>query len=399
MAKQISPERLARYREINQTHNSTLNAPPNCRDYLMRMAEEKIDVVRSHNLTYFGFAKAPYSPDIEGADIVVVGMGPDYGTHQETGDMRHAPQYIRFRSKNIVPVNDEWDIAPMEMCRVHDIGDINIQGMDAQDQVKYGMEWVEKIADAGALLLIFGGEHTIAHLAGHHAKMISDRYYDGAPLGGICFDGHADMMTNVDNYMPGSEYNNANFFAKAISEGWLDPERFFMFGMHDWGISVPVGVSAAREFGVRQVRPREVEEKGARYFADMVHEAIGDSPAWLSVDLDGLDTVGAGGGLSARDGFGLMWREYRTLARAMKGLNFVAADISEYAPAKDVNGANGITVANFGFEILCMLTDNKWRLNGGVNHPTQYPIKLSNSPTYFGEDFLDEWKRMKAEGR
>ena len=52
----------------------------------------------------------------------------------------------------------------MEMCRVHDIGDINVQGLDQNDQVMYGREYAERVADAGALMLMFGGEHTIAHL-------------------------------------------------------------------------------------------------------------------------------------------------------------------------------------------------------------------------------------------
>ena len=185
----------------------------------------------------------------------------------------------------------------------------------------------------------------------------------------------------------------------AFSEGWLDPEKFFMFGMHDWGITVPVGVSAAREFGVRQVKPREVAEKGTQYFVDMVREAIGESPCWLSCDLDGLDTIGAAGGLSARDGFGLTWREYRELTRSLAGLNLVTADISEYAPAHDITRANGITVANYGFEILCMLTQTKVRLNGGEFRPTQYPLKLSNSPSYFGDHLIEEWERLKAEGK
>ncbi len=394
----ISADKLAKYKDIWENHSSTLNAPRNCRDYLMRMAKEKIDVVRSQNLNHFGFAKAPYSPDIEGADIVITGMGCDYGTHQETGDMRHAPQHIRFLSKNIVPVNDEWDVAPMEMCRVHDIGDINIQGLDQNDQVLYGREWTQRVAEAGALLLMFGGEHTIAHTTGHHAQLISKRYFNGEPLGGINFDGHSDMMTAADSYMPGSPYQNGNFFAMGFAEGWLDPEKFFMFGMHDWGITVPVGTSAAMEFGVKQIRPRDVEEKGAQYYADMVREAIGESPAWLSVDLDGLDTVGAAGGLSARDGFGLTWREYRRITRSLRGLNFITADISEYTPAHDPTHANGITVANYGFEILCMLTETKVRLNGGEHHPTQYPLKLSNSPSYFGDHLIEQWEQRKAKG-
>ncbi len=392
----IPEDILKKYRDIWENHSSTLNAPPNCRDYLMRMAKEKIDVVRSQNLSYFGFAKAPYSPDIENADIVITGLGFDYGTHQETGDMRHAPQYIRFLSKNIVPVNDEMDVAPMEMCRVHDIGDINVQGLDQNDQVLYAREWAERIAEAGALFLLFGGEHGIAHAAGLHAQIISKKYFNGKPLGGINFDGHADMMTAADAYMPGSPYNNGNFFAMGIADGWIDPEKFFMFGMHDWGITVPVGVSAAKKFGVRQIRPRDVAEKGAQYFADMVREAIGDSPAWLSADLDGLDTVGAAGGLSARDGFGLSWREYRTIARSLRGLNFITADISEYAPAHDITRAQGITVANWAFEILCMLTETKVRLNGGMFHQTEYPIKLSNSPSYFGDNLLEAWEKLKA---
>ena len=394
MNKRMSEERRQKYQDIYDNVSNTYNLAPNIKNFLMRMAEEKINVVRSQNVVWMGFAKAPFNNDIENADIVIAGFGFDLGTHQETGDMRHAPNYIRAESRQIVPVNHEWDIAPYEMCSVMDMGDVDVQGLNADEQIDYALTYANRITKADALPLFFGGEHTVAHVTYQSLANIVDKHFDGQPMGGLNFDGHYDMMTAKDAYTTGSR-NNGNFFAMAIAEGKLDPEKFFMFGMRDWGIGAPVGMAAAQEFGVTNVTPREVEEKGCRYWVDLMRERWGDSPIWLSTDLDGLDPVDSGGGLSARDSFGLTWREYRMLTRALKGKNLIGCDISEYSPAHDITRTTGIGIAHYAFEILCMMTETKVRLNGGKFNQTKWPVNLSTAPGYFGEQFLDEWKKEK----
>ena len=161
----------------------------------------------------------------------------------------------------------------------------------------------------------------------------------------------------------------------------MDPEKVFFFGMRGFGIDPLFGSVIARELGITQIRPLELEEKGCQFFVDMMRERIGQSPTVLSCDLDGL-CPSEGGGTTQRDGYGLMWREVRRLSRALKGMNIIAADVCEYAPTHDTYGrSTGFMVAAYLFEVLCMLTDAKVRLNGGKFNQTRWNLNLSTSTT------------------
>lgn len=168
--------------------------------------------------------------------------------------------------------------------------------------------------------------------------------------------------------------------------------------MRGFGIDPVSGSAIGRQLGVTQVGPVEVEEKGVQFFVDMMDERLGDTPCFLSCDLDALDPA-EGGGVTQRDGFGLTMRELRMLSRVMKGKNLLAADICEYAPAHDTHGrATGFNVAALIFEYLCMLVDAKTRFNGGEYRQTKWDLNLSTSASYPGETFMERWEKEKAEG-
>ena len=80
-----------------------------------------------------------------------------------------------------------------------------------------------------------------------------------------------------------------------------------------------------------------------------VRERVGDTPVYLSFDIDGLDR-------SRRHRHAGNRRPHRAAGprnRArMKGLNIVGADLVEVAPPYDPTGTTALTGANLAFEMF-----------------------------------------------
>ncbi len=386
MAK-ISEEKLKKYRHINENLSNMKEQPEAIRKFIKRMADEKISWISTQNVSWMGFYKTPFSHDFANADIAISGCGIDYGTLSETGNMRHAPAYLRFRSRYPIPLHHEWAMAPLEMARIIDMGDIDVWTMNYSEAIDHLESWLMKAVDAGNLLLNFGGEHSTAHAFEPACARISEKYFDGEPMGGVLFDGHPDALTMKDVAgFTTEEREHANFLTRAFAQGIIDPEKFLMFGIKEMGSSALSGRMTAQEMGITIVSPLQVFEKGPQYYADMVAERVGDAPCIIECDLDGLDPVESGGGLSTMDGFGLRWQDYRIISRAFKGKNLIGANIVEYAPAHDPNSTTAANIVNLGFEYLCMLVDTKVRLNSGEWKPTTWPNNMSTSGGYVGEN-------------
>lgn len=393
----LSPEKLAQVRDVFENGSNFYDAPPVIRDFWMRMAKEKVTHLTSQNLSWYGFHHAPYSQDTENADVIMYGIGYDLNSSQEMGDTRHAPMYLRMASKYIPPVHGEWEMAPYEMCRIIDRGDIDKFSMEYNQSLEWDMKHALEWSKNGALPLRIGGDHEILGGTMVTANMLADKYFPNEPLGVVLFDGHADcfLPADVGGFID-TEWVNGGGIPRAIYNGWVDPEMVFQFGMRGFGIDPMSGKYAAEKFGITMVSPMDLETKGCQYYVDMIRERVGASPMVMTCDLDCLDPS-QGGGTTQRDGFGMTFREVQAISRSMKGMNLLAADICEYAPSHDNHGrSTGYNVAALIFEYLCMLVDTKVRLNGGEYHQTHWDLNLSTSPAYPGSVYLERWEKEKA---
>jgi arginase family enzyme len=85
-----------------------------------------------------------------------------------------------------------------------------------------------------------------------------------------------------------------------------------------------------------------------------IHRIVGQSPAYLSVDVDSIDPAFAPGTGTPEFG-GLLPREVNSLLRGLNGINLVGADIVEVSPPFDPSGNTAFVAANIAFEVLCLL--------------------------------------------
>ena len=382
----VPEERRQKYVEFNKNYDFVANYPEFAEKFLKRCAEAQVNMISMQNLSWMGFFRAPFSHDFENHDITIMGAGTDYGTLSETGNMRQAPMYLRNESKKMIPIiGDEYNMAPMDLVRVHDMGDVDIFGLNYGQQLDHIGEWMMKAAMADNLVLQFGGEHSCAHGSHDFIEHIINRHFDGTPVGGIIYDGHCDLMPEKSmGGLTDETRENANFLVSAFARGIIDPERFVCMGIRENGGGFLSGWEIAHDLGIAVVSPRMVAEKGAKYWRDFVAERVSGGPTIIECDLDGLDPVMSGGGISTRDGFGLSWREYQEIGRGFINQDLIYANIVEYAPAHDNKNMTATAVSYLAFEFLCMLTQTKLKLNGGEHKPTVWPNSLGTSAGYMG---------------
>ena len=113
-------------------------------------------------------------------------------------------------------------------------------------------------------------------------------------------------------------------------------------------------VPDTERLGFATVHCADVETAGLPRAIDRIRERLGDTPVYVSVDIDVLDPAHAPGTGTPEAG-GLTSRELLTTLRALSDLRVVSADIVEVAPAYDHAELTGIAAAHVGYELLSVM--------------------------------------------
>lgn len=121
--------------------------------------------------------------------------------------------------------------------------------------------------------------------------------------------------------------------------------------------------------GFTIMEAREIDRIGTQGIIDKVRESslvvdrsnvqiwevIGDSPAYLSIDIDVLDPAFAPATGTPETG-GWTSRELRTIIRGLDGMKLVGADIVEVAPAYDTNAElTTMAAADVLYEVVSVM--------------------------------------------
>jgi guanidinopropionase len=288
------------------------------------------------------FMRLPIERDPAKLDIALVGVPWDGGTTNRPG-ARHGPREIRNMSTLMRRVHHVSLVAPYELCRVGDHGDTPVNPIDLQDSLKRIEGFFATLHQAGATPLSAGGDHLVT------LPILRAIAKDG-PVGLIHFDAHSDTG---DTYFGGEKYTHGTPFRRAVEEGLLDPKRIIQIGIRgsvysadekDWAQSV----------GIRIVHIEEFFRLGVEGTVAEARRIIGDGPAYLSFDVDGLDPVYAPGTGTPEIG-GFSTAEAQQMIRGLAGLDLIGGDVVEVAPPFDPSGNTALVGATMMFEILCVL--------------------------------------------
>ncbi|MFO1058381.1 MAG: agmatinase [Dongiaceae bacterium] len=299
------------------------------------------------------FMRLPHITDLSRLDIALAGVPWDGGTTNRAG-ARHGPREIRNMSSFIRRVHHVSRIAPYQLARVADVGDAPCNPIDLADSLGLIERFFADIHRAGVVPLTAGGDHLVT-------LPILRAIARERPLGLIHFDAHSDTH---DRYFGTHRYTHGTPFRRAVEEGLIDPRRTVQIGIRG-SIYSADDMDYPHEVGMRVIHMHDFVSLGMERTLAEVRGVIGDGPAYLSFDVDGLDPVFAPGTGTPEIG-GFTTREAQELVRGLAGLDLVGGDVVEVAPPFDPSGGTALVGATFMFEILCLLADAFARRRGAA---------------------------------
>ncbi|KAL8709231.1 MAG: hypothetical protein Q9220_005974 [cf. Caloplaca sp. 1 TL-2023] len=326
------------------------------------------------------FGRLPYYPclasDDEKFDIAFIGAPFDTGTSYRPG-ARFGPSGIRQGSRRLNlygGYNVPLDANPFNSwAKVLDCGDIPVTSYDnayAIQQIEQGHNQllvrrpftnahVKGPSKSGRTLpriITLGGDHTIT------LPLLRSVVAAYGPISVIHFDSH--LAINSDTWRPRvfggaptaqAAINHGTYFYHAHAEGLLANDtnihagiRTTLSGLSDYDNDGYCGFEI--------VEAREIDSIGTAGIIKKIRERVGvERPVYLSIDIDTLDPAYAPATGTPETG-GWSTRELRTILRGLEGINFVAADIVEVAPAYDTNAElTTMAAADTLFEVMTMM--------------------------------------------
>lgn len=335
------------------------------------------------------FSHLPYHTCLEQEaldyDIAVIGMPFDTAVTYRTG-ARFGPYAIRSGSRRQMGSRGytmAWGMNPYESgLKIVDCGDIPVSPFDnalAIDQMEVAyntligrptthLTGTQPLGKDGAehpRIISLGGDHTIV------LPILRSLYKTYGPITVIHFDAHLDTWpAYVGTTSPQSRVTHGTFFYLAQEEGLMSNHsihagiRCKMNGAEDLENDAAVGFKV--------VATDDLDDLGVPEVVKRIRDRVGDSPVYLSLDIDVIDP-GLAPATGTPEAGGWTTREVKRILRGLAGLNFVGADVVEVAPAYDHAEITGIAAADIVHDFLSMMME-KTVPKGGYPYATPLHI-------------------------
>jgi len=290
------------------------------------------------------FMRTPLARTLDGLDIALAGVPFDGGVTARPG-ARYGPREVRNQSSLMRSIHHASRVDPYAICTVADVGDVAFESLFSLDQAMGEIEaFYRALCEKGVTPLSVGGDHSITYPI---LKAVAAE----EPVGLIHIDAHTDTW----DAFQGSKFHHGAPFRRAVEDGLVDPKRAIQIGIRG-AQNTTEGWDFSAAHGMRVVFIEEFTRLGAAAVVDEIRRVIGEGPAYVSFDVDGLDPVYAPGTGTPEIG-GLTTLEAQALLRGLRGLNLVGGDVVEVAPPLDPSGATALVGATMLYEILCPLAE------------------------------------------
>ena len=293
-----------------------------------------MNVSRPDEPAYAGiqtFGKLPLvldSQELRGNDVAILGAPIDELVSYRPG-ARFGPRAIR-QSDPIgwaPPSMPNMDVGldPFEVLKVVDHGDVNpVPGYPllTHDDIRAA---VKGISAAGAIPIILGGDHSIAHPdVGAVAEVLAPE-----SVGLIHFDAHADDAYEEPRLSHGTPLR------LLVEEGSVRGEHVVQVGLRGYW-PPPSDFAWARDQGFRWHLMDEIYERGIDdVISDVIAEMGTADHVFISVDVDVCDPAFAPGTGTPEPG-GLQARELlKSIRRLATELPVAGMEVVEVSPPYD----------------------------------------------------------------
>ena len=291
--------------------------------------------------TYAGalsFLRRPYTRALEGADVAVTGIPFDLATTNRPG-ARLGPRAVRAASAQLSWGPPwPWGFDPTKRLAIVDAGDCTVDHGRPAGIPACIERHAAHVLSAGASMLSIGGDHfiTLPLLRAHAQKY--------GPLALVHFDAHSDTWRDEDGRI-----DHGTMFYHAVREGVVEIDR-----------SVQIGIRTHNDdrMGFTWLDAAWVHEHGPDAAAEETRRIVGDARAYLTFDVDCLDPACAPGTGTPVTG-GLSTYQAQRIVRGLSGIDFVAMDVVEVAPAYDVAEITALAAASIALDYLCLLARDR----------------------------------------
>ena len=295
------------------------------------------------------FVRLPELRDVDRCDVAILGAPFDGGVSFRPG-ARFGPMAVRQASRAIRPqYHPQFDVQPFATKQFADAGDVpcnpysiaeSLAAIEARAGELLGTSDGPHPVDG---LITIGGDHTIAYAL---LKAVNRRY---GKVALVHFDAHLDTW---DTYF-GEAFTHGTPFRRAAEEGLFDTEA----SMHD-GIRGPIYAPSDYDddaaLGFSIISCDDIERLGVDEVAQQIRNRVGDRLLYLSIDIDVLDPAHAPG-TGTPEIAGMTSRELVMILRGLAGMNLVAGDVVEVAPAYDHAEITSLAAATVVFELACLM--------------------------------------------
>jgi len=281
------------------------------------------------------FLRCPYTRELSGVDLAVLGIPFDLATTNRPG-ARFGPRALREQS--VFVGEYPWGVWPWEFdlrerFSVIDYGDVDFNVGYSERMIDEVQRIAGEILDEGVSLMGLGGDHFVAYplLRAYAARH--------GPLALVHLDAHSDTWTSED-------HNHGTMFYHAAKEGVVDAAH-----------SIQIGVRTPNPdtHGFTILDARWLHEHGPRAAAEKVRSLVGSRAVYLTFDIDFLDPAYAPGTGTPVIG-GPTTHQARELLFGLRGLNIVGGDQVEVSPPYDVPGqVTALAGATLAADILYLL--------------------------------------------
>jgi agmatinase len=289
------------------------------------------------------FARLPSIERVGEFDVAFLGAPFDGGTSYRPG-ARFGPLAVRTASRHLRPTyHPELEVAPFQAIQAVDAGDVPVNPFSIDDAVGQIDNHARELISDRHRLITIGGDHTIA------LPLLRAAHRVHGPLALIHFDAHLDTW---DTYF-GAPITHGTMFRRAYEEGLLAPDSGIHIGIRGPLYDTSDLFDDAR-FGFQVVRAGDLDVLGIEETAARIRRRVGDTPIYLSVDIDVLDPAFAPGTGTPEMG-GFTSRELLHLLRRLHDLPIVAADVVEVSPAYDHAEVTALAAATVAFDICTMM--------------------------------------------
>lgn len=281
-------------------------------------------------------------PDtFEHAQAVIIGAPWDHGASYRPG-ARFGPRAIRGTDYiDHVPYRPHMalGIDPLGALGVVDAGDVRMPADDPEAAQQRLEDAVATIAEAGAIPVVLGGDHSITY---PNVSGVARRFGAGR-VSIVHFDAHAD----TGDESSGSPYSHARPMRRLIESEAARGDRFLQIGLRGYWPDPPV-LEWMREQGMRWFEMSELVERTLDTCLDDAFAIAQDDcdGVFLSVDIDVVDP-GMAPGTGTPEPGGLTSRQLLdAVRRCALELPLVGMDVVEVAPPYDGPGEVTAFLAN-----------------------------------------------------